>query len=129
MDHDTAMGIEGEREQWLKAMDLEIAALVDKNTWTEVPISEARSKILPLTWVHRRKRTPDGEIKKFKSRICVRGDLEEAVFNTFAPVVAWSSVRIFLVLSLTLGWYTCSIDFANAFVQATLDDPVWVHLP
>jgi hypothetical protein len=33
------------------------------------------------------------------------------------------------VLTMTLSWYTCSIDFSNAFVQAVLDEPVWIHLP
>ena len=27
------------------------------------------------------------------------------------------------------NWYTCSIDFSNAFVQAKLDDDIWIHLP
>ena len=35
-----------------------------------------------------------------------------------AYVVFWSTVHLFLVLSLTWGWTTCSIDFASAFVQA-----------
>ena len=43
--------------------------------------------------------------------------------------MAFSTVRLFLVLSTLLGWYTCSIDFSNAFVQATLKDTVWIHLP
>jgi hypothetical protein len=30
---------------------------------------------------------------------------------------------------MTLGWTTISIDFSNAFVQATLKEPVWIHLP
>ena len=117
-------------DDWLKAAQKEISSLEAKNTWTEVPMSEAKTKVLPDTWVFRRKRTPDGAIKKFKARYCVRGDLQEGDFDTFAPVVAWSSVRIFLILSLmTLRWTTCSIDFSNAFVQATLEDPVWIHLP
>ena len=49
--------------------------------------------------------------------------------ETHSPVVSWSSVRMFLVLALTLGWYTCTIDFSNAFVQAQLEKPVWIHLP
>ena len=59
----------------------------------------------------------------------MRGDLQEGNEETFAPVVAFSSVRIFLVLSLLLGWSTCTVDFSNAFVQAELDCPVWIHLP
>jgi hypothetical protein len=34
-----------------------------------------------------------------------------------------------LVFALTFGWVTCSIDFASAFVQAKLKEPVWIHLP
>jgi hypothetical protein len=30
---------------------------------------------------------------------------------------------------MILNWKTCSIDFDSAFVQASLVDPVWVHLP
>ena len=46
-----------------------------------------------------------------------------------SPVVQFSSVRLFLAWSLMLGWYTCSIDFSNAFIQATLEEPTFIHLP
>ncbi|KAI2507770.1 hypothetical protein MHU86_6666 [Fragilaria crotonensis] len=116
-------------DKWLKAANDEIQSLQKNGTWIEVPITEAKTRILPGTWVFRRKRTPDGTISKYKARYCVRGDLQENVQETFAPVVAWSTVRLFLVLSLTLNWKTCTIDFSSAFVQAPLSDPVWIHLP
>jgi hypothetical protein len=115
--------------KWMEAAAKEVASLEKNGTWKEVSILEAKTKILPGTWVFRRKRSPDGEITKYKARYCVRGDLEEGEPETYAPVVAWSSVRLFLVLSLTLGWQTCSIDFSSAFVQANLTDPVWIHMP
>lgn len=125
-----AMNLPG-KEKWLEAALLEIRELEGKHTWTEVSMSDAKSKIIPGTWVFRVKRTPSGEIKKYKGRYCVRGDLEEdnKDIDTFAPTVAWSTVRLFLVLCLTLGWETISVDFSNAFVQSYLDSPVWIHLP
>ena len=126
---DEAMNDASSRSEWLKSAQNEIDALVKKQTWEEVKQEEAKTKILPGTWVFRRKRTPDGRIKKFKARFCVRGDLQETTEDTFAPVVAWSTVRLFLVLCLYLKWQTVSIDFDNAFVQANLDNPVWIHLP
>ena len=33
------------------------------------------------------------------------------------------------MLSITLKWHTCNIDFSNAFVQAKRDTSVWIHLP
>jgi Reverse transcriptase (RNA-dependent DNA polymerase) len=116
-------------DSWSKAMQDEVKALESQGTWDEVPKSDAKDKIIPGTWVFRRKRSPDGDIKKYKARFCVRGDLQEGVFETYAPVVSWSSVRIFLVVALTLGWDTLSIDFSNAFVQAKLDKPVWIYPP
>ena len=115
--------------EWMEAAQKEIQSLEKLGSWEEVDISEAKSKVIPGTWVFRCKRTPDGEIKKRKARFCCRGDLQEGEFETFAPVVSWTSVRLFLVLSMTLGWVTCNVDFSNAFLQADLKDPVWIHLP
>jgi hypothetical protein len=89
---DQAMSEPEHHEKWQQATKEEIAALESKNTWVEVWKSEAKGKILPGTWVFCRKRMPDGSIQKFKARWCIRGDLQEGTFDTYAPVVAWSSI-------------------------------------
>ena len=129
LSFDQAMADIGHVTKWMEAAAKEVASLEKNGTWKEVSMLEAKTKILQGTWVFRRKRSPDGEITKYKVRYCARGDLEEGEPETYAPVVAWSSVRLFLVLSLRLGWQTCSIDFSSAFVQANLTDPVWIHMP
>ena len=126
--YDEAMSSE-HRLQWIEAAIAEIVALEKFGCWIEVPIEEATTKVLPGTWVFRVKRAPDGSFKKFKARYCIRGDLQEGIFETYAPVVQFSSVRLFLAWSLILGWYTCSIDFSNAFIQAALTDDTFIHLP
>ena len=120
------------REEFLKAAQAEIDQLNDKGTWKEDLKCNATTKIIPAQWVFRVKRSPDGEIIKFKARICLRGDLQEDNGeNNFSPVAAWSTVRAFLVNSETKGWVTVTIDFSNAFVQSDLPDnePVWMHMP
>ena len=129
LTYDEAMSDTINLDKWMAAAAAEIASLEKNETWTETETANAKSRILPGTWVFKRKRTPDGEISKYKARYCVRGDLEEGEPETFAPVVSWSSVRLFLILALTLNWDTSSIDFSNAFVQARLESPVWIHLP
>jgi len=67
-------------------------------------------------------------------RICVRGDLlKEGIdyFETYAPVVAWSTIRILLTLVLQEGWTTCQVDYDydNAFAQAELSETVFVEPP
>ena len=126
---DGAMAEEHLRDKWIESAAIEIQALEKKGTWDEVPISDAQTRILPGLWVFRRKRTPDGTIKKFKARYTCRGDLQEGDLDKFAAVVAWSTIRMILVISLMLGWHTLAIDFSSAFVQAKLDTPVWIHLP
>ena len=101
-----------EKKKWKQASDKEIHELVDKrNTWTIVPISEAKGhKILPTTWVFRLKRFPDGTPKKMKARLVVRGDLQEGISDVYAPVVEFFSVRFFLAYSRYMNWITCAID-------------------
>eukprot|EP01083_Nonionella_stella_P274358 931200_1 len=126
--YDQAMASE-HRSEWIEAAKKEIDSLDKLGCWNEVPVHQATSKIIPGTWVLRIKRAPDGSFKKFKARYCIRGDLQEGVFETFAPVTQFSSVRLFLAWSLMLDWNTCSIDFSNAFIQADLDEPAYIYLP
>ncbi|CAJ1949055.1 unnamed protein product [Cylindrotheca closterium] len=128
---DEAMKHPEEAEQWRKAALKEIRALEHKRTWLEAPESNATVRVIPGTWVFRRKRLPDGTITKFKARWVLRGDLQDLDMDTRADVVAWSSVRIFMVLSLKLGWVMKSIDFTNAFLHAPLPKelPMFAHLP
>ena len=127
-DFDQAMMSE-HKHSFIKAAEVEVKALEDFGCWEEIPIEMATTKVLPGTWVFRIKRAPDGTLKKFKGRYCIRGDLQEGEFETYAPVVQLSSVRMFLVWALLLNWVTCSVDFGNAFIQATLNDPIFVHVP
>jgi hypothetical protein len=89
-----------------EAMPTEIETLeVDLKAWKLVK-RKPWMKVLPCTWAFRIKRFPDGLIKKFKARFCVRGDCQtEGVdfFDTWSPVIQWSTVRTMMVLSTKLG--------------------------
>ena len=129
---DEAMsGTPEEVTKWREAALKEVRALEHKETWLESAESVATVRVIPGTWVLRRKRAPDGTIIKYKARWVLRGDLQDLDMDTRADVVAWSSVRIFMVLSLKLGWAMKSIDFTNAFLHAKLPEhiPMFVHLP
>ena len=120
---------DSELVEWKKAATNEITSLEEKGTWEEVSTDQAQGTILPDTWVFRRKRAPMGHVIKHKARYCVRGDLQEVLDDTFAPVVAWSTIRMVLVFAVTQDWPLICVDFSNAFVQAQLNSPVGIHLP
>ena len=121
------------KEQFLEAAQVEIDALVKKGTWYEDLKSNATTRIIPALWNFRVKKSSCGQfIKRFKARICLRGDLQEDNGKSnYSPVAAWSTVRTFLIISQINGWITTTIDFSNAFVQSYLpdDEPVWMHVP
>ena len=49
--------------------------------------------------------------------------------NVASPLVQWSTIRIFLVLTLTLGWPTICCDYSNAFLQSKQERDVYMLLP
>ena len=130
LSFDEAMADTENIVSWHKAAAKEVNQLEEKGCWIECLKSEANGEpIIPSTWVFRRKRNPAGDITKYKARICLRGDLMNSDEESFAPVTSWSSVRLFLVLAIILGWITISIDFNNAFIQAVLEKPIYMSIP
>jgi hypothetical protein len=116
-------------KKWLESADKAIVQLEGKETWDEVHLSTSTVKIIPGTWIFRRKRSPDGTITKWKARWVLRGYLQDVNFDTYASVVARSTVRMFMVLELILSWTIKVLDFDNAFVQAAVDHEVFAFLP
>ena len=135
-----ADAVSGEHaNEYILAMKKEIRQLIKQKTWTplyrrEVPLSESGTKrpILRGTWAFKLKRYPDGSPMKFKARYCVRGDLQREgidYFETYAPVVQWSTVRLILTLILSNNWVTKQVDYTNAFAQAVLKEEVYIDNP
>jgi hypothetical protein len=126
-------------EEYIKAMKKEIKQLVKQKTWTalyrkDVPRTSSGDyrPILKGTWAFKLKRYPDGSPMKFKARYCVRGDLQREgidYFDTYAPVVQWSTVRLVLTLVLANNWVTKQVDYTNAFAQAELKEEVYIECP
>ena len=119
---------------YITAMKKEIRALIQQNTWIAVPRKTVprASPILAGTWAFKLKRLPDGAPLKYKARYCVRGDLQREgidFFDTYAPVVQWSTIRMLLTLTLNKGWTTKQVDYTNAFAQAALKETVYIEPP
>ena len=133
MYHEAMMA--NDKQDFRDAMENEISGLEQQGTWNIVPRSQALSqnkKILPGTWTFKRKRYPDGRIRKHKARFCLRGDKQVVgidVFETYAPVVQWSSVRLCFILTIVLDLSSRQVDYTNAFVQAKVKTPTFVELP
>ena len=91
-------------------------------------------RILRAVWSHRRKTTPDGKIYRHRSRMCVDGSQQQHGIDyheTYSPVVAWSTVRIIMVLSKIFNYKMRQVDYVQAFPQATLPEGenIYMEIP
>jgi Reverse transcriptase (RNA-dependent DNA polymerase) len=117
--------------EYREAMRTEIEALEKQNTWDSI-LRPPNQRVLKSTWVFKLKRLPDGTPQRHKARFCVRGDLQiEGIdfFETYAPVVQWSTIRLLLGIVLTEGWSTQQVDYTNAFAQAEIHEEIYVEYP
>ena len=117
-----------------EAMRTELTTLTTEfNCWELVPRLPGLN-VIPSTWAFKIKRYPDGSVKKFKARFCARGDRQlEGVdyFETWAPVVQWSTIRLVLIIALKFGYCSAQCDITAAFIHALLPDneEVYVQQP
>lgn len=78
--------------------------------------------------------TVDGTPTKYKARFCVRGDMEIKgvdYFESYSPVVQWSTVRLLLIMSIVHGMHTRQVDYVNAFAQSPLpqNEECYIEMP
>ena len=121
------------KEEYWKAACKEIETLVEMEAWEVINRKEGMN-VIDSIWAFKLKRFPDGLIKKFKARFCARGDQQlEGIdfFETYAPVVQWTTVRMMLILEILLNLKSKQGDVTAAFLHAKLgeDEKVYVEMP
>ena len=90
------------------------------------------SKALPLKWIYTIKRDLRVNIIKYKARLVAQGFFQ--VFgidytDSSSPVAKFVSIRILLAISVQLGLIIHTMDVDTAFLNATLEEDIWVQIP
>lgn len=120
-----------QHSEWIKAMEEEIEALKQNETWELVPKPK---EVHPITckWVYKLKTRSDGSIDRYKARLVARGfsqkyglDYEE----TFSPVAKITTVRVLLALAAKQSWKLWQMDVKNAFLHGELDRSIYMEQP
>lgn len=127
---DEAMSGPEAAEYW-KAAELEVATLEKMRSW-DVVERPKNKRVLPSLWAMKRKRLPNGEVRKYKARFTARGDMQREGVDfteTWAPVVQWTTVRMMLILMCMLDLKSYSADVSCAFLHSDIDDEVYVEMP
>ena len=93
---------------------------------------EIKIETIMMICSFKRKMHPDGSLDKHKARLCCHGGQQQHGVNywdTYAPVVSWSSVRILMTIAKLHNLHTKSVDFVQAYPQANIKTPIYLHHP
>jgi hypothetical protein len=107
---------------------------MDINTFEFIPKINLppRTRHLDLLWTYRRKRRPDGSLKKYKARLCVNGSSQIQGIDyteSFAPAFQRSTILMVNTLAATHNLKGKQIDFIQAFPQAKLKEDIYLRFP
>ncbi|KAH9725878.1 protein kinase domain-containing protein [Citrus sinensis] len=116
---------------WRNAMDIEIKALEQSNTWTIQDLPPSK-KPIGCKWVFKIKRKVDGSIERYKARLVAKGYTQTEGLDyheTFAPVAKLVTVRCVLAMAAIRGWLLFQLDVHNAFLHGDLHEEIYMTLP
>lgn len=111
-------------------MECEYNALHKNNTWCLVNAT-SDMKIVDSKWVYKIKKNVDGQIK-YKARLVARGFTQrygENYWDTYAPVVKCSTIKMLLARSLEDDMMVDQIDIRNAYVKSDLKECIYMKQP
>ncbi len=129
---DTATQGPFQAEFW-QAMQLELHTLMKEfDCWNYVP--NPGKNVLPNTWAFKIKRYPDGRVKQFKAQFFAQGDRQKEgidYFETWVPVVMWSTVCIVMVPAAKLNLISVQCDITAAFIHGRVPstETIYIHQP
>jgi len=118
-------------ENWRKAIDDEINALVQTGTWefADLPIGK---QTVGCKWVYKTKHKADGSIERFKTRLVGKGFTQQQGIDfreTFSLVAKITIVRLLLAIAATKNWLLEQLDINNAFLHGDLHEEVYIEVP
>jgi Reverse transcriptase (RNA-dependent DNA polymerase) len=121
-------------DNFCKAMSVKLKALINQRHWVKMPCTALPKDMKPIktVWSFKCKRRPDGSLLKHKARLCVHGGMQEKGINfweTYLPIVQWTTIRLLLTLSITEDLWARQIDFILAYPQADIETEIYLDLP
>ena len=118
-----------------EAIEAEWDGLIGIGTFQVVPVSQADgSQTFGCRWVLKKKKGSDGKISKVKARLVCQGfsQIESIHYEPdqlYASVMSYNTFRMLLSICCAEGLQLHQRDVSQAFVQASLDRPLYMRLP
>ncbi len=93
----------------------------DTFSWVE---KANQSRIL-LIWMFKYKFDIDDYLKKFKTRLCVRDDLQSTNQNTYTTTFAAKTFRALMIISIAFDLKIWQYDAVSAFINNEIDEELY----
>ena len=122
-------------DKFIEAIGIELDGHERIGNYKPVPIDKVpnRTKLLDMVWsMWRKRRIKTQEVYKWKACLNVHGGQQEHgvhYWDTYALVVTWQNIQVFLILSILLGWRSRQLDFVMAYPQAPAEMPLYLRRP
>lgn len=120
-----------QKVQWLTAMQEEIEAHENNDTWCIVDLPAGKTAI-GGKWVFKAKTGADGEIERYKARYVAQGFSQkygEDYDEVFAPVVSITTFRVLLSLAAKRKMKVYHFDAKTAFLNGKLTETIYMKQP
>jgi len=118
--------------EWAVAMRHEVDTLTSKQTFEFIKELPPGRKAISCIFKLKLKWRKDGTLEKRKARLVALGNYQQFGVDyqqVFAATSQVSSVHLLLCLAVQKGWHCFSFDIISAFVNAPLDEDIYVSLP
>ncbi|KAL2235601.1 UNVERIFIED_CONTAM: Retrovirus-related Pol polyprotein from transposon RE2 [Sesamum indicum] len=116
---------------WIEAMNDELQALEQNQTWSVVPLP-ADKRPIGCKWVYKTKLREDGFVERYKARLVAKGYTRvEGIdyMERFSPVAKAATVRLFLIIATAFSWPLHQININNTFLHGHLDQKLYMAAP
>jgi hypothetical protein len=88
-------------------------------------MKKADQSRISLIWVFKYKFDIDGYLKKFKTRLCVRSDLQSTDQNTYAITLTAKTFRALMIISTVFDFEIWQYDAISAFINSEIDEELY----
>lgn len=104
----------------------EMRSMIDKGVFREIDRLRTKNRPIPLKWVFDYKFDEDGYLERCKSRLVVRGDLQEedSLTTTYAATLAARTFRAAMAIAAEFDLEVDQYDVKTAFLNAVRDENV-----
>ena len=117
---------------WLAALDKEFNAVKEHGTFELVERPEDGVNVVSCRWVFDVKAGKNGFVERFKARLVARGFSQQYGVDyteTYASVVRFKAVRVLYAVCAIRGYTLELMDVNNAYLNAPLQERVYMAQP